>query len=196
MTAQLTAQNVTDLICRIDLPSFVRKCFETLEPNSPFLANGHIYAVAYKLEQARCGKLTRLNVNAPPRTLKSFICSVVFPAFILGHDPTKRIIVLSYSAELAIKLSNDFRIIINAPWYRRMFPETRISRTKNTEFEVVTTQNGFRLGASIDGSVTGRGGDLLIIDDPLKPMDALSDIRRERVNDLYNTTLARASITN
>jgi hypothetical protein len=189
MTTQLTAQNVTDVIYRNDFASFIRKCFHTLEPNSAFLPNWHIYALAYQLEQVRCGKVKRLNVNFPPRMLKSFICSVVFPAFILGHDPTKRVIVLSYSAELAIKLSNDFRAIITAPWYRLLFPETRISGTKNTEFEVVTTHHGFRQGTSIDGSVTGRGGDLIIIDDPLKPMDALSDSKRERVNDLYKTTL-------
>jgi hypothetical protein len=184
-----TTRNVTDVVCQIDLASFIRKCFQTLEPNSEFLPNWHIHAIAYQLEQVRRGKVKRLNINLPPRMLKSFICSVVFPAFILGHDPTKRVIVLSYSVELAIKLSNDFRAIINSAWYRSLFPETRISRTKNTELEVVTTRNGFRLAGSLDGSVTGRGGDYIIIDDPLKPMDALSDSRRERVNDLYNNTL-------
>lgn len=189
MTTQPTARNVTDVVCRIDLLSFIRKCFQTLHPNSEFLPNWHIDAIAFKLEQVLRGEVNRLNINCPPRTLKSFICSVVFPAFVLGHDPTKRIIVLSYSAELAIKLTNDFRAIINSPFHQLLFPETVISRSKNTEFEVVTTRNGFRLGTSIDGSVTGRGGDILIVDDPLKPMDALSDSKRERVNDLYNTTL-------
>ena len=184
-----TPRNVTDVICQIDLASFIRGCFQTLEPNSEFLPNWHIHALAFRLEQVRRGDVKRLNINLPPRTLKSFICSVVFPAFILGHDPTKRVIVLSYSAELAIKLSNDFRAIINSAWYRSLFPETRVSRTKNTELEIVTTRNGFRLAGSLDGSVTGRGGDFIIIDDPLKPMDALSDSRRERVNELYNTTL-------
>jgi hypothetical protein len=109
MTTQPTARNVTDVICQIDLVTFIRKCFEILHPNSEFLPNWHIYAIAYQLEQVLRGKVKRLNINFPPRTLKSFICSVVFPAFVLGHDPTKRIIVLSYSTELAIKLTNDFR---------------------------------------------------------------------------------------
>jgi predicted phage terminase large subunit-like protein len=189
MTRQLTARNVTEVICGIDLSSFARKCFKTLAPDAEFLPNWHIYALVYQLERVLRGEVKRLNVNFPPRTLKSFICSVVLPAFILGHDPTKRIIVLSYSAELAIKLSNDFRTIINAPWYQALFPHMQISRTKNTEFEVATTRNGFRLGASIEGSVTGRGADFMIIDDPIKPMDALSDSKRERVNELFNTTL-------
>jgi predicted phage terminase large subunit-like protein len=189
MSKQPTARNITDVVCQLDFASFIRKAFQTLEQSSEFLPNWHIEALAYQLEQVRRGKVKRLNVNLPPRMLKSFICSVAFPAFILGLDPTKRVIVLSYSIELAIKLSNDFRALVNSHWYQSLFPNTRISRTKNTEFEVVTTHNGYRLGGSIDGSVTGRGADILIIDDPMKPMDALSDSKRQRVIDLYYTTL-------
>jgi hypothetical protein len=98
------------------------------------------------------GQFNRLNVNFPPRMLKSLICSVAFPAFILGLDPTKRVIVLSYSIELAVKLSNDFRTLVNSPWYQSLFPNTRISRTKNTEFQVVRTLNGNR------GKTRGRQG--------------------------------------
>jgi hypothetical protein len=66
----------------------------------------------------------------------------------LGHDPTKRFIVASYGADLAVKLGNDFRMIVNTPQYRAIFPAMRISAMKNTQTEVVTTLNGFRLGAS------------------------------------------------
>jgi terminase large subunit-like protein len=78
---------------------------------------------------------------------------------------------------------------MNEPWYQRVFPLTRISRIKNTEFEVTTTQQGFRLATSIDGPLTGRGGDIIIIDDPLKPAEALSDSRREGVNKWFSNTL-------
>jgi hypothetical protein len=191
MSRQVLAYDtdIVDAICRLDFVSFVRKCFHTLSPNTELLMNWHIYALAYQLEQVRCGKIKRLNVNFPPRMLKSLISSVAFPAFILGHDPTKRVIVVSYGSDLAIKLANDFRAIVNAPWYRRMFPGTRISRTKNTEFEVVTTQNGGRLAVSIDGALTGRGGDFVIVDDPLKAIDARSDGKRERVNYLFTSSV-------
>jgi predicted phage terminase large subunit-like protein len=189
MSKQPTARNITDVICQLDFASFTRKAFQTFEPSSEFLPNWHIDAITYRLEQARHGKVKRLIVTLPPRMLKSFICSVAYPAFILGLDPTKRVIVLSYSLELAVKLSNDFRALVNSPWYQSVFSNMRISRMKNTEFEVVTTHNGYRLGGSIDGSVTGRGADIIIIDDPMKPMDALSDSKRQRVIDLYNTTL-------
>ena len=77
---------------------------------------------------------------------------------------------------------------MTAPWYQRLFPRTRISRSKNTELERLTTRNGYRLATSVDGT-TGRGGNILIIDDPLKPIDALSDSRRENVNDWFANTL-------
>ena len=71
----------------------------------------------------------------------------------------------------------------------RIFLLARISRKKNTETEVVTTQGGYRLATSIDGTLTGRGGDIIIVDDPLKPADAFSNSKRERVNDQFRNTL-------
>jgi hypothetical protein len=179
-------------VCRNDFVSFVRKCYHTLSPGSPFHPNWHILAMAYHLEQVRLGKIKRLIINVPPRSLKSITSSVALSAWILGHDPSEQIVAVSYGSELAIKLANDFRAIINAPWYQKLFPGTRISRTKNTETEVTTTRNGLRLATSIDGTLTGRGGNIIIIDDPLKPIDALSDSRRQRVNDWFaNTLLSR-----
>jgi predicted phage terminase large subunit-like protein len=181
-----------DAVYRTDFPTFVGKCFHTLVPGSAYWMNWHILALAYHLELVRLGRIRRLIINLPPRSLKSLITSVAFPAFVLGHDPAKRIIVVSYGADLAIKLANDCRVILNAQWFHELFPATTISRTKNTEYEVVTTRLGYRLATSVDGTLTGRGGDVLIVDDPLKPIDALSDNKRERVNDfLKNTLLSR-----
>jgi hypothetical protein len=70
-----------------------------------------------------------------------------------------------------------------------VFPALQISRLKNTETEIVTTHGGFRLATSIEGALTGRGADIIIIDDPLKPLDASSEAKRERVNEWYKTTL-------
>ena len=155
---------VMHAIYRLDFASFIRRCFRTLVPGSVLQMNWHIYALAFALEQVRLGKIRRLIINMPPRSLKSLITSVSFPSFVLGHDPTKAIIVVSYGSDLAIKLANDCRVILNAPWYRELFPAMRISSLKNTEFEVVTTQHGLRLATSIDGTLTGRGGDILILE--------------------------------
>ena len=154
--------------------------------------NGHICAIAYCLEQIRLGKIKRLIINVPPRSLKSLMCSVAFPAFVLGHDPSKRLIAVSYGADLAIKHGNDFRAVINSAEYRAIFPGMRVSSMKNTQTEVVTTLNGFRLGTSVDGALTGRGADIIVIDDPIAALAAPSQKAREHVRLWYfNTLLSR-----
>jgi hypothetical protein len=79
--------------------------------------------------------------------------SVALPAFELGHDPSKRIIVASYGTELAIKLTNDFRMVIGSPSYRRLFPLMRSPALKDTELEVVTSQNDFAWGPRSMGAL-------------------------------------------
>ena len=179
-------------ILRNDFYAFLQRCFLTLNPGARFQQNWHLEALGYQLKQVRSGGTRRLMINLPPRHLKSLAVSVALPAFLLGHDPTQRVIVASYGSELAVKLANDFRTILTTPWYKAIFPGTRISRIKNTEYEVVTTRGGFRLATSVDGTLTGRGGDVIIIDDPLKPSDALSDSKRGHVNEWFrNTVLSR-----
>jgi predicted phage terminase large subunit-like protein len=177
--------------CRTDFVSFVRKSFHLLAPSAMFHMNWHICAIAHCLEQVRLGTIKRLIITVPPRSLKSIMCSVAFPAFVLGHDPTKRLIVASYSADLAIKHGNDFRAVVNSEEYHSIFPGMFISAMKNTQTEVVTTRNGFRLAISVDGALTGRGGDFIIIDDPIAALAALFQKAREHVVDCYFTLLSR-----
>ena len=185
----LTIKRARDEACRQDFVSFIRMSYDLLPHGEPLLMNWHIEAMAYHLEQVRLGRIKRLMINVPPRYLKSIVTSVAFPAFVLGHDPTKRLIVASYGSDLAVKLANDCRAVINSPRYKSIFPGLQISRMKNTESEIATTRGGFRLATSIDGSLTGRGGHIMIIDDPLKPSDASSDPKREHVNAWFKNTL-------
>jgi predicted phage terminase large subunit-like protein len=125
----------------------------------------------------------------PPRSLKSITASVAFPAYVLGHDPSKRIICVSYSGDLAKKHSNDFRALLDSPFYRSLFPRTRIGPFKNSETEIELTARGSRLATSVGGTLTGRGGDILCIDDPLRADDALSETKRTGANQWFTTTL-------
>ena len=177
-----------DEVCRRDFLSFASWCFNELSPGIALLPNWHLEALAFRLDQVRRGEIKRLIINLPPRYGKSIFTSIALPAFVLGHDPTARIIVASYGSDLAVKLANDCRQILHSVRYENLFA-TRISRKKNTETEVVTTQGGYRLATSVDGTLTGRGGDIIIIDDPLKPADAFSSSKRERVNDRFRNTL-------
>jgi hypothetical protein len=158
MQAELPAdRRLRDAIIRTDFPSFIRQTFQILSPSAHYYDNWHIHAMAHQLERVRLGKIRRLVITLPPRSLKSQICSVAFPAYILGQDPTKRVICISYSQDLATKLSNDCREVMSSPLYRQLFSQTKLSRLKNTEAEFATTRLGYRLATSIEGTLTGAG---------------------------------------
>ena len=176
-----------DAILRTDFNFFLRRCFMTLNPGSPYLPNWHIRAIGYQLERIRRGETKRHIINMPPRHLKSLTVSVAWPAFLLGHEPKRRIFVISYGNELSSKHASDFRSIVESKWYRRAFPAMQISRS--LEDEVSTTARGFRISTSVYGTLTGLGGDVFIIDDPQKPVDAQSDIQRNRLNHWFSNTL-------
>ncbi|WP_156824870.1 phage terminase large subunit [Methylocystis rosea] len=181
-----------EALLRNDFRAFLRKVFTTLSPGQTYVNTWHIEAVAQRLERVRRGEIRRLIINMPPRSLKSIASSVAFPAFVLGLDPCRRIICVSYSADLAKKHSNDFRAVLESPWYRSTFPNARIGPFKNSETEIELTARGFRLATSVGGTLTGRGGDIIIIDDPLKPDDALSEAKRSAANQWFmNTALSR-----
>lgn len=181
-----------EALLRDDFRPFLEKVFITLSPGQPFIPTWHLEAIACQLERIRRGEIRRLIINMPPRSLKSITASVAFPAFVLGHDPSRRIICVSYSGDLAKKHANDFRAILESPWYRTAFPTTRIGPHKNTEAEIELTARGFRLATSVGGTLTGRGGDIIIIDDPLKPDDAFSESKRSGANQWFaNTLLSR-----
>jgi predicted phage terminase large subunit-like protein len=176
-------------LLRNDFRAFVEKVFLTLTPGQTFIKSWHLEAIAYQLERVRRGEIKRLIINMPPRSLKSIMASVAFPAFVLGLDPSRRIICASYSGELAKKHSNDFRAVLESRWYRSLFPETRVGPFKNSETEIELTARGFRLATSVGGTLTGRGGDIIIVDDPLKPDDAFSETRRTNANQWFTNTL-------
>jgi predicted phage terminase large subunit-like protein len=176
-----------DAILRRDFESLLRRCFMTLNPGMRYLPNWHISAMAYQLERIRRGEINRLIINLPPRHLKSLTVSVAFPAYLLGLEPWHRIFAISYGNELSSKHASDFRSIVESRWYRRAFREMRVARS--LEDEVSTTARGFRKATSVYGTLTGLGGDIFIIDDPQKPIDAQSDVQRDRLNQWVSNTL-------
>jgi predicted phage terminase large subunit-like protein len=176
-------------LLRQDLVAFTQRAFQTVAPGAIYSHNGHLDVIAWHLEQCLAGEITRLIVTLPPRSLKSICASVAFPAWALGRDPALRFIGASYSSELAAKHSRDCRAVIESQWYRELFPKTRLDVRKNSELEWATTAGGFRLATSVGGTLTGRGGDIIIIDDPLKAADAASESVRERTTEWVRNTL-------
>jgi len=175
-------------LLRSDFHAFMHRSFRELNPQVRFLQNWHNELIAAKLEACLRGRNKRLIFNVPPRSLKSHAAAVAFPAYVLGHKPSAQIICASYGQDLANKHSMDCRTLMTSAWYKELFP-TRLSPHKQSVQEFVTTRGGSRLATSVGGVLTGRGADLIIIDDPLKPDEALSETQRNAVNDWYDHTL-------
>ena len=116
------------------------------------------------------------------------MASIAFPAWCLGLDPSAQILCVSYAQDLADKLARDCRGIMMSPWYRQIFP-TRLAAHRQAVQEFITTRQGYRLATSTGGVLTGRGADIILIDDPLKPEEALSDAQRQGANEWYDHTL-------
>ena len=175
-------------ILRNDFCAFSHRAFLELNPRARLEPNWHIEVLAAKLEDVRLGRCKRLITNIPPRLLKSHAASIAFPAWLLGHDPAKQILSISYAQDLSDKLARDCRALITSPFYQSLFA-TRLSTERNAVSEFETTEGGYRLSTSVGGVVTGRGADVIIVDDPMKADDALSDARRQSVHDWYDNTL-------
>ncbi|WP_299076677.1 hypothetical protein [uncultured Ruegeria sp.] len=182
-------QKTLDAALRQDFLSFMRKSFATASGGDQFLENWHLDAIGNQLNRVSDGDNKRLIVTMPPRYLKSIAISVAWVAWMLGRDPSCKFVCVSYSGDLAQKHASDCRAIMQTEWYQRVFPNTRIKRGGNSEMDFRTTKGGGRLSTSVGGTLTGRGGDIIIIDDPIKPEDAMSDATRKRVLNWYANTL-------
>lgn len=181
---------IIDALLRSDFRFFLRRSFAELNPAAQFENNWHIDLISEYLRSVEDGDCRRLIVNMPPRSLKSIMVSVAWPAWLLGHAPHKRIIVASYSSSLADKLSLDTRLIINSAWYRRIFPHMQVMRGQDEKHKFMTTRGGFRLAVSVGGSVTGEGGDVLIIDDPHNPTYIHEVAARSQVQHWFDNTFS------
>ena len=173
-------------ILRTNLNTFIGRAFMEVHPNTEFLESR---LVAAKLQACAEGKCKRLIITAPPRSLKSFCVSVAFPAWQLGRDPSTQFICASYGQGLAENLARDSRTIMLSPFYKDLYPNTRLSAKRLAVNDFATDVHGGRMSTSVGGVLTGRGADILILDDPLKPDEALSETRRNAVNEWYTNTL-------
>jgi predicted phage terminase large subunit-like protein len=177
-----------ETVCRQDLYSYTTRCFAELEGRAPFHPNWHMEVIAAHLQECMKGNIKRLIVNLPPRHLKSLMASAALPAFWLGHRPKASIIHVTYGQALSEKFARDCRTIMTSSWHKALF-STRLTNPRAALQEMTTTAGGSRLATSVGGVLTGRGADLIIIDDPLKPDEAVSDTQRKSVNEWFEGTL-------
>lgn len=185
--AQLTQKEYRTIL-RNDFVTFTERAFYELNPQTQLLLAPYIHLIGMHLEDCRNGKTKRLIINLPPRYLKSHCASVCMPAWLLAHDPSARIICASYGQDLADNLALESRKLMQSAFYQESFA-TRLDSKKMVVNDFMTTKGGGRMATSVGGVLTGRGADFIILDDPMKPDDALSNTRRQSVNDWYDNTL-------
>jgi predicted phage terminase large subunit-like protein len=174
-------------ILREDLLAFVERMFRDLEPGTTFQPAPHYEAIAYQLMRVMNGECRRLIINVPPRSGKSLLASIGWPMFLWGHRPTTRMICVSHTENLARDFSVKRKLLAQSPWYREIFPAMRLAATR--DLELTTTQLGSCFASGVGGAVLGRGADIIIVDDPLKGIEAFSEAARRRVNEFFDGTL-------
>lgn len=167
---------------RKSLAPFVKKVVATVDPGAVYRHNWHIDVICEYLEACTSGDIRRLIINIPPRHLKTIIVSVAWPAWLLGRNPSEQILSTTYSASLSMRDSVNCRLVIQSEWYKQVFPEVELAGDMNMKSEFVTTMRGHRIATSVGGTSIGRGGKFLLLDDPLNPLQALSDVEREKGN--------------
>ncbi|MFN3225641.1 MAG: phage terminase large subunit [Hyphomicrobiales bacterium] len=169
---------------------FLSWAARSLIADNDFAMNWHLKTMAYHLDRVALGQIKRLIITLPPRSLKSITASVALPAWVLGRDPQKRVLCASYSEELARDHAEQFRRLVGQAVFHEAFPAFSLAGGRDTQLQQRTSQGGFRLATSVGGTLTGRGGDILIVDDPIRAGGVMSEAERQRVNTWYSQTLA------
>jgi predicted phage terminase large subunit-like protein len=149
-----------------DFMSFVKEMWPG------FINGAHHKVMAKKFEDIANGKLKRLIINMPPRHTKSEFGSYMLPAWFLGRDPAKKIIQCSNTAELAVGFGRKVRNLVGSEQYAKIFPNVTLRSDSKAAGRWSTNANGEYFAIGVGGTVTGKGADLLIIDDPHSEQEA------------------------
>lgn len=178
------------------MAEFMANSWHAIETQS-FKPNWHIDCIAEHLEAVVRGEVKKLLINIPPRHSKSNMCSIALPSWVWAQNddpddgnyrdypealvgPKTKFLFLSYSNGLSLDHSRQTRKLIGSPWYRRHWGErVAVSREKDTETRFDLVQGGYRIASSVGGTATGRGGDIVVVDDPHNVKDGESDKVRE-----------------
>lgn len=201
MGVQIAADEIR-LIRRNSLESFedfLHNFWEEVVPEAP-VWNWHI-AVLCKELQTVAERVFRMQekeydliLNQPPGTTKSTVASVAFPAWTMARMQTARSLCGSYAFPLAMDLSRKCRDLVNSEKYRSCFPQVQWKDDQDTKGYFATTKGGYRYAFGVGGSVTGMHGHFLIVDDPLDPSRAVSDLELNTANTWMDETLSQRKV--
>ena len=152
-----------------------------------FISGYHHKKIAEKFQLLKDKKLKRLIVNMPPRHTKSEFASYLLPAWIMGHAPKTKIIQATHTGELAFRFGRKVRNLMDHEDYRRVFKDVELSQDSKAAGRWETNHGGEYFATGVGGAITGRGADLLIIDDPHSEQDALSETAFDNAYEWYTS---------
>jgi predicted phage terminase large subunit-like protein len=152
-----------------------------------FIQGSHHKQIAKRFETLAKTTASRLIVNMPPRHTKSEFASYLLPAWLIGKNPELKIIQTTHTAELAVRFGRKVRNLMELKEYKEIFPDVDLRADSKAAGRWETSQGGEYYAAGVGGAITGRGADLLIIDDPHSEQDALSDSAMEHAYEWYTS---------
>jgi len=184
--------------CERDFHAFLLDAYEAIYQGQALDDNWHIKYLCNimqaELERIMLGKpkIKDIIINVPPRSLKSFITTIAFPAWAWIHKPSLKVIASSYSQDLSLKHNVLTKNILESSWYVNQWGNLISSSADsiNTKEYFESTSKGIRACTSTGGTVTGLGGDIIIVDDPINPKKATSDVERQVANEFFDRTLS------
>ena len=172
------------------LAEFIRQAWSVLEPNTPYVHNWHIDLIAEYLQAVNDGEIHRLLINMPPRHMKSIEATICYPVWTWTRHPEKRFIKVSYSDSLSREHNVRSRDIVLSNWYQGNWGNVfSLKDDVNRQNEFQNDHMGLMLSTSTGGALTGKGGDVIIIDDPQNPAMANSEAEQQTTIDFFRNTL-------
>jgi|SRR5262245_30012962 len=178
----------TKKLIQTEFLAFAMKAFAYLNKGRSLGQDKYLKLLAERLARVAAGETKRLVVSLPPRHFKTFMGSICLPAWILAHNPSAKIVLLTYGQDLADKNAYAIRQILRSEWFQQAF-QTRIKKDRAKLVDFITTDGGGVRSLSIEGGVTGLGADYIIIDDPIEIKDCDNTKRLKRVNELFDNEI-------
>jgi hypothetical protein len=174
----------TKIECENNFYMFVKTAFGVVEPGTEFIGNWHIETICNHLDALLMGELQNLIINIPPGTMKSFLTSVLFPAWVWIHDPTQRFMYASYDQTLSTRDSVACRMLIESEWYRANWGDRLfLTSDQNQKTKFMNNHSGWRLATSTGGRGMGEHPHWLMVDDPNDTRKGCTQTEQMQVNE-------------
>jgi predicted phage terminase large subunit-like protein len=187
--AEAAAEIIRRQSAERSLYEFAKLSWPWVEGGKPFQDNWHIGAIAEHLEAVANGQIRNLLINQPPRTMKSLLCSVMFPAWRWIHEPSEQFLFVSYAQNISVRDSRRCRALIQSRWYQARWGHLfAIVGDQDTKIRFENDHMGYRIASSVDGQNTGEGAGILVFDDLNNARD-MSEVVLQSTLDFWSNVM-------